>query len=78
LTSIIILYYIEIMEAELTSLENKITQFIEVNEHLREETLKLRQEIASISQRNKQLEERITLASTRLERIVEQLPEENT
>jgi len=66
------------MEAELTSLENKITQFIEVNEHLREETLKLRQEIASISQRNKQLEERITLASTRLERIVEQLPEENT
>jgi predicted nucleic acid-binding Zn-ribbon protein len=78
LTSINILYYIEIMEAELTSLENKITQFIEVNEHLREETLKLRQEIASISQRNKQLEERITLASSRLERIVEQLPEENT
>jgi cell division septum initiation protein DivIVA len=66
------------MEAELTSLENKITQFIEVNEHLREETLKLRQEIASISQLNKQLEERITLASSRLERIVEQLPEENT
>jgi len=62
------------MEAELKALEDKLGQFIETNQRLREDTQRLRQELATALDRNKQLEDKIRLATTRLEQIVEQIP----
>ncbi|MCE3000784.1 MAG: hypothetical protein ACK59Y_14750 [Betaproteobacteria bacterium] len=64
------------MEAELKALEDKLDQFIETNQRLREDTQRLRQELATALDRNKQLEDKIRLATTRLEQIVEQIPAE--
>ncbi|MBY0267334.1 MAG: hypothetical protein K2W84_13040, partial [Burkholderiales bacterium] len=69
-------HYSARMEAELKALEDKLNQFIEANQRLREDTQRLRQELASALHRNKQLEEKISLATTRLEQIVEQIPAE--
>jgi cell division septum initiation protein DivIVA len=66
------------MEAELKTLEDKLTQFVEVNQRLRDDTQRLRQELASALHRNKQLEEKIQTASNRLEELVQQIPAEET
>ncbi len=66
------------MEAELKALEDKLTQFVEINQRLREDTQRLRQELASALHRNKQLEEKILTASGRLENILKQIPAEET
>lgn len=66
------------MEAELKALEDKLTQFVEINQRLRDDTQRLRQELASALHRSKQLEEKITSASTRLEHILTQIPAEET
>ncbi len=66
------------MEAELKALEDKLTQFVEINQRLREDTQRLRQELAAALHRNKQLEEKITSASGRLEQILKQIPAEET
>jgi hypothetical protein len=66
------------METELKALEDKLGQFIETNQRLREDTQRLRQELASALHRNRQLEEKISLATARLEQIVEQIPAEET
>lgn len=66
------------MEAELKALEDKLTQFVEINQRLREDTQRLRQELAAALHRNKQLEEKITTAGTRLENILKQIPAEET
>ena len=64
------------MEAELKTLEDKLTQFVEVNQRLRDDTQRLRHELASALHRNKQLEEKIQTASNRLEELVQQIPAE--
>jgi regulator of replication initiation timing len=66
------------MEAELKILEQKLGQFIETNQRLREDNQRVRQELATALHRNKQLEEKIGLATARLEQIVEQIPAEQT
>lgn len=66
------------MEAELKALEDKLAQFVETNQRLREDTQRLRQELASSLHRSKQLEEKINVASERLEQIVRQIPAEET
>ncbi len=71
-------HYSARMEAELKTLEDKLTQFVEVNQRLRDDTQRLRQELASALHRNKQLEEKIQTASTRLEELVQQIPAEET
>lgn len=71
-------HYSARMEAELKTLEDKLNQFVEVNQRLRDDTQRLRQELASALHRNKQLEEKIDAASTRLEQIVQQIPAEET
>ena len=57
------------MEAELKTLEDKLTQFVEVNQRLRDDTQRLRQELASALHRNKQLEEAATAMQTRVEMV---------
>ena len=71
-------HYSARMEAELKTLEDKLTQFVEVNQRLRDDTQRLRQELASALHRNKQLEEKIQTASNRLEELVQQIPTEET
>lgn len=71
-------HYSARMEAELKALEDKLTQFVEANQRLRDDTQRLRQELASALHRNKQLEEKINAASSRLEQIVQQIPAEET
>lgn len=66
------------METELKALEDKLTQFVEVNQRLRDDTQRLRQELAAALHRNKQLEEKINTASSRLENILKQIPVEET
>jgi cell division protein ZapB len=66
------------MEAELKALEDKLAQFVEINQRLRDDTQRLRQELASTLHRSKQLEEKIHAASNRLEQIVKQIPAEET
>jgi regulator of replication initiation timing len=66
------------MEAELKALEDKLAQFVETNQRLREDTQRLRQELAASLHRNKQLEHKIEAASARLEEIVKQIPAEET
>ncbi len=66
------------MEAEIKALEDKLVQFIEINQRLRDDTQRLRQELAATLHRNKQLEEKIHAASERLEQIVKQIPAEET
>jgi cell division protein ZapB len=66
------------MEAELKTLEEKLEQFVEINQRLRDDTQRLRQELATALHRNRQLEEKIQAASSRLEQIVQQIPAEET
>jgi regulator of replication initiation timing len=69
-------HYSARMEAELKMLEDKLTQFVEVNQRLREDTQRLRQELASTLHRNKQLEDKIQTATSQLELLVQQIPAE--
>lgn len=64
------------MEAELKSLEDKIQQFVEVTQRLRADNQDLRQQLASALNTNKQLEEKISSASGRLETLLAQIPED--
>ncbi len=65
------------MEAELKSLEQKINQFVELCQRLRIDNQQLRQQLASILNENKQLEEKISNATGRLENLLSQIPEDN-
>lgn len=64
------------METGLKTLEDKLMQFVETNQQLRHDTQRLRQELALSLHQNKQLEEKITVASSRLEHILQQIPAE--
>jgi regulator of replication initiation timing len=64
------------MEAELKSLELKIIQFIEQDQRLRADIQQLRQQLASAINENRQLEEKISTATSRLENLLNQLPDD--
>ena len=64
------------MEAELKSLERKLSQFVELCQRLRADNQQLRQQLASAVNDNKQLSEKIGTATNRLENLLNQIPEE--
>ena len=64
------------MDADLKSLEQKLSQFVELCQRLRADNQQLRQELASAVSSNKQLTEKIGTASNRLETLLNQIPEE--
>ena len=64
------------MEADLTALEQKLTQFVELCRKLRTDNQELRQQLASVMSDNKQLTEKIGTATNRLENLLNQIPEE--
>ena len=65
------------MEAELKSLEQKVNHFVELCQRLRVDNQQLRQQLASALNENKQLEEKISNATSRLENLLNQIPEDD-
>jgi cell division protein ZapB len=64
------------MDADLKSLEQKLSQFVELCQRLRADNQQLRQELATAVSSNKQLTEKIGTATNRLESLLNQIPEE--
>jgi cell division protein ZapB len=65
------------MDADLKSLENKLSQLITLCQTLRAQNADLRQELVQAQSETKQLKENIAQVSTRLEAVIERLPEES-
>ena len=64
------------MHAELDTLEAKIRQVTELCQTLRNENIALRQQLLTAQQDNKQLTTRLDAAKTRLQALLETLPED--
>jgi cell division protein ZapB len=64
------------MDAELRSLEDKVNQVVKLCQRLRSDNHDLRQQLATALNDNKQLAEKIGAASTRLEALLTQIPDE--
>jgi cell division protein ZapB len=62
------------VEAEFSSLETKVAQFVALCERLREENRELRQQLAVAQSDAKRLNEKIDGAKTRLEGLLNRLP----
>ena len=62
------------MDAEFSSLEAKVAQFVALCERLREENHELRQQLAAAQSDAKRLNEKIDGAKTRLEGLLNRLP----
>lgn len=65
------------MHAELDTLEAKVRQVAELCHGLRRENVALRQQLVAAQQENKQLTARLEMAKTRVQALLEKLPEEN-
>ena len=63
------------MEAELTTLDEKINQLVQLTLELRKDNSRLRQDLASIEVENKRLSGKVDMAKTRLEALLNQIPE---
>lgn len=64
------------MHAELDTLEAKIRQVAELCHTLRQDNLALRQQLLAAQQDNKQLSTRLDAAKTRLQALLDTLPED--
>jgi cell division protein ZapB len=62
------------MESELKSLEHKINECVELCQRLRVDNRQLRQQLASALNQNRNLEEKIGGAASRLESLLNQIP----
>jgi cell division protein ZapB len=65
------------VDAELKSLEQKIAQFMELCQRLRNDNHQLRQQLATALNENRLLEEKISGAASRLENLLNQIPEDD-
>ena len=64
------------MQTELDTLENKLTQLVQLSQRLRAENHQLRQELAAILSQGRQNNDKMEKARKRLERLLTQLPED--
>jgi len=67
--------YSVVMEAELTALDDKISQLVQLTQKLRKDNSQLRQNLASVQSENKRLSEKVNAAKARLEALLAQIPE---
>lgn len=67
--------YIVPMDAELKALDDKIGQLIQLCQRLQVQNSDLRQKLAAAQGENKRLQEKIDTATTRLEALLEKIPE---
>ena len=63
------------MQAELTALDDKISQLVQLTQKLRRDNSQLRQNLASAQSENKRLSEKVTTAKARLETLLAQIPD---
>ncbi|NTV11766.1 MAG: hypothetical protein HGA47_13490 [Zoogloea sp.] len=63
------------MDAELAQLEQKLDQLIAAHEGLKAENVSLRERVSSLEADNRRLADKLGRAVTRLESLLEQLPE---
>jgi len=63
------------MQAELDTLESKLAQMLERYQAMREETLKLRQQVVTLESSNKLLADRLEEARTRMETLFNKIPD---
>ena len=63
------------MESELNALESKIQQITQLCQNLRTENQKLRQQIAAATGEQQLLAQRMAQARTRIETLLEKIPE---
>lgn len=64
------------MHAQLDALEDRIRQVAELCHTLRQENIALRQQLVAAQQDNRQLTTRLDAARTRLEALLDSLPED--
>jgi cell division protein ZapB len=64
------------MEAELNTLDDKLSQLVQLCHRLRNDNNELRQELAAAQNQNKQLTEKIESARQRLETLLSRIPED--
>lgn len=65
------------MDADLKSLEHKLSQLIALCQTLRAQNADLRQQLTQAQSETKLLKDNIATVSTRLEAVIERLPEES-
>jgi cell division protein ZapB len=68
--------YSQRMENELSTLEGKLEQLIQVSGKLRAENHQLRQELAHALSNNRQYSDKMEIAKARLEKLLISLPED--
>ena len=66
------------MQAELDTLESKLAQLVQLTQRLRAENIRLRQELAQALSQGRLYHDKIEDASSRLEQLLAQLPEDQT
>ncbi len=64
------------MEAELKALEEKVGQLVQLCQQLRSENQHLRQQLAASQNESKQFIDKIEGARSRLENLLQQIPED--
>lgn len=63
------------VEAELNTLDDKLSQLVQLCHRLRNDNNELRQELAAAQNQNKQLTDKIESARQRLESLLSRIPE---
>lgn len=67
--------YSAAMDEQLSALEERIHQAVELCRRLRAENDELRQQVAQLNNENKRLADKIDAAKARLQGLLEQIPE---
>jgi cell division protein ZapB len=63
------------MEAELNALDEKVSQLAQLCQKLRKDNNQLRQQLATAQSESKRLAEKVNTAATRLEGLLNQIPD---
>ena len=63
------------MNQELTALELSVNQLVDRHRHALQENADLRHQLAALQAENRQLQAKIERTATRLEQVLERLPE---
>lgn len=63
------------MQAELDALETKLALMLERYQSMRDETLKLRQQVVTLESSNKQLNDKLEDARSRMEALLDKIPD---
>ena len=64
-----------LMETELTALDDKISQLVQLTQKLRKDNSELRQNLVSAENENQRLSDKVTTARARLEALLTQIPD---